>query len=183
MAPRSKKHGWIDWKSSPARQFLMDDLEPGGMLYQRDNIKAADIFPFYKKLPQFHNVVLDQFQTRLRDHRKKACENVFLATQEQQYLAKDRQLYPRQTHNQRGELVFDLSPAKALLREDIKNKLHLTNTPSNLQASREEYKLFKPKKFQDRICQEVRRSKYIFYLELKRAEMRGPPKSSTIADS
>jgi hypothetical protein len=93
--------------------------------------------------------------------------------QEEQYLARDRQLHRRQSHNHRGEPVFDLSPAKLLLRKDIKNKVHTTKQPSELQASREEYKQFKAEKFKDRIYQEVQPSKYIYYLELKRAKQQG----------
>jgi hypothetical protein len=43
---------------------------------------------------------------------------------ETQALAHDRLLYPRQTHNHRGEPVFDLSVAKQFLLDDVKDKKH-----------------------------------------------------------
>jgi hypothetical protein len=71
-----------------------------------------------------------------------------------------------------------------LLREDVKNKVHTTMQPSELQASREEYKSFKPEKFKHRIYQEVRRSKWLYYLNLKRAKLRacGPQTAQTTSD-
>lgn len=167
--PRPKNPEWIIWQSSSARAIIIEDLEPGGILYQRDYIPATDIWDFYKALPQFKKVVYSQFETRLKDHRRQASGRVHQWTQEAQYLARDRQLHPRQSHNHRGG-VFDLSPAKALLREDIENNEHTRMTPSKLQTSREAYKPFKAEKFKDRIHQEVRRSKYIYYLNLKRAK-------------
>jgi hypothetical protein len=35
--------------------------------------------------------------------------------------------------------------------------------------------MFKPEIFKDRVLQEIRRSKYIHYLNLKRAKLRTPP--------
>ena len=94
--------------------------------------------------------------------------------QQGQYLLHDQRLYPRQLHNERGELVFDMHPAKGLLREDVKNKLHVTtyHTSGELQASRPEYMLFKPKKCRERILQEIKLAKYFHYVELKREAMR-----------
>jgi hypothetical protein len=44
-------------------------------------------------------------------------------------------------------------------------------TPSDFQATRPEYMLFKPAKFKERIYQEVKRKKYyLYYLELKRVQ-------------
>jgi hypothetical protein len=153
----------------------MQDLEFGGILYQRENVSAEEAWDFYKTLPQFEKVVWSQFEVRLKAHRQQADTRLLRSLQERAYLAADRQLHPRQSHNHRGEPVFDLTPAKELLREDVKNKLHTTMEPSALQATREEYKPFKPKKFSERIDQEVRRSKYIYYLELKRAKLQARP--------
>jgi hypothetical protein len=66
-----------------------------------------------------------------------------------------------ETRSNRGELVFDLHPAKLLLREDVKSGENGRMTPSDFQATRPEYMLFKPAKFKERISQEVKRKKYI----------------------
>jgi hypothetical protein len=81
------------------------------------------------------------------------------------------QLLPRDRHNERGELVFDMHPAKLLLREDVKNGVHRRMTPDYMHRStRPEYKLFKGEIFRHRIYQEVRLQKYFNYLELKRTK-------------
>ncbi len=131
--PASKKPGWVDWMKCPARAVIMEDLRPGGPLYQRDNILAEEIFAWYKQRPAFENVVIDQFKARLKDHRLMAAKDLHQALQEEQYLVQDRQLYPRQPYNERGEPKFDMHPAKLLLREDIKNKVHLTTHKASRQ--------------------------------------------------
>jgi hypothetical protein len=80
----------------------------------------------------------------------------------------DRTLYPRSEKNSRGELVFDLHPAKMLLREDLKNGLHKRMSPSALRRTREEYKAFGKSIFKHRIYQELARQKMINWLEKKR---------------
>jgi hypothetical protein len=144
--PASKKPGWVDWMKCPGRAVIMEDLRPGGPL---SNILAEEIFPWYKQLPAFENVVIHQFKARLKDHWLAAAKDSHRALQEGQYLVQDRQLYPRQPYNERGEPNFDMQPAKLLLREDIKNKVHLTThkAPRQLQNPRPEYLLFKPNKF------------------------------------
>jgi hypothetical protein len=175
--PRSKKPGWVDWKSSSARAIILEDLLPGGPLFQRDNVPAAAILKWYKdKHPnQFDGIVLEQFEARLKDHRKQGLEEYALAQEEEEYLRHDQKLYPRATHNHRGEPKFDMTAAKELLRADVKNREHEGKTARQLQLTREEYKQFHRKIFQNRVLQEIRRSKYIHYLQLKRAKECGRP--------
>jgi hypothetical protein len=69
-----------------------------------------------------------------------------------------------------------MSPAKPLLRQDIKDEMHLHyKTSKKLQLSSLEYKPFKPRIFQDRILQEIQLKKYLHYLQLKRAKQIAPP--------
>ena len=96
--------------------------------------------------------------------------NCFRAAHESECLAHDRRLFPRQTENHRGEPVFDLSAAKLLLRADVEEGKHNQLTPSQLQASRLEYHPFNAKKFKHHIYQEVRRQKFINYLNQRRAQ-------------
>jgi hypothetical protein len=133
---RSRRPGWIEWCSSTARAILLSDLEPGDILHRQDRILEAEVWEFYKTLPQFNNVVDSQFVVRLKDHRTKASEYLHQALQEDQYFARDRLSYERQSHNERGEPVFDLSPARALLREDVSNGVHTTMSVARLQNSR-----------------------------------------------
>jgi hypothetical protein len=93
---------------------------------------------------------------------------VSAAAEEEIALAHDRRLHPRKTHNRRGGPVFDISAAKLLLRQDVKDKIHLTVETAAFQQSRREYHRFHQKKFRERICQEFRLQKFLFYLEMKR---------------
>jgi hypothetical protein len=68
-------------------------------------------------------------------------------------------------------VVFAMSPAKLLLREDIKKKVAY-KTPKDLQKSRVEYKPFKPDVFKYRIRQEIKLGKYLYYLKVSREQLR-----------
>jgi hypothetical protein len=153
-------------------------LRPGGPLFQRDNVPAAGILTWYKnKHPnQFDGIVLEHFEARLKGHRKEGLEEYTTAQEEMEYLTHDQKLYPgRATHNHRGEPIFDMSAAKELLRADVKNREHEDKTARQLQLTRDEYKQFHRTVFQNRVLQEIRRSKYIHYLQLKRALECGRP--------
>ena len=126
------------------------------------------------KLIEFQDVPCDQFSRQLNAHRKQVTSMENQSFEGELALAHDRLLHPRQTHNHRGEPVFELSTAKLLLREDVENELHTTMDHAELQASRPEYVCFNIKVFKDRISQEVRRKKFIACLEAKRAIERLP---------
>ena len=172
MPRRSKNPDWIDWRNSKARGIILGDLEPGGMLVGMDHVSAEEVFDFYKKMPEFVGVVLSQFKIRLADHRKQLAEGREMAKRDAEAFRKDRLLYPRKDRNQRGELVFDLHPAKHLLRMDVENGVHEQLSPKELQKSRPAYQVFKYEIFKHRIYQEVRRKKFLRYLELKREKER-----------
>jgi hypothetical protein len=82
----------------------------------------------------------------------------------------DRRLFPRQLANRRGELVFDLHPAKLLLRAEILAGKHLTMTSRELQLTKVSYQIFEADIFRQRIYQAVRRSKFVNYLKERRAK-------------
>ena len=169
-------NGWVDWKNHAAREILQEDFEPRGWLYdlEGEEARARVVYDIYQGREEaFRDVPFEQFEPKYTEYRKKATKQRARAAQELEWLQSDRRLYPRQTHNARGEPVFDLDiPAKEHLRADIKNKLHEQLTPMELHKSREEYKKYKLDIFRQRIYQEVRRSKYIHYLDKKRTEKR-----------
>ncbi len=121
----------------------------------------------------------------LKAYRQQANEHSQAAISEMQALMHDRALYPRQTHNARGEAVFDMMEAKRLLREDVCNQRHTTMTPTEFQKTRQEYMAFKPTIFKCRIYQEVRYQKYLNYLEHKRSQKKqqSGPRSHTFSGS
>ena len=170
-----KRKGWIDWRKSAAREILLEDLCPGGWLEAIDNPleKAPMIFQVYKHTyEEFEDVEYDQFEARLKDYVRENKKSKERSKEEEKWMREDRKLHPRQTHNQRGEPVFDMDFAKQLLREDVKNNVHLEMMPADLWDLRKEYQKFKPDIFRQRIYQEVRRNKMINHMENKRTKRR-----------
>ena len=166
--PRIRRVGWIDWTKSDAKQVIMNDLQNGILSIDAAEVSAEAAWDVYTDTAEFSDVLFEQFKERLRDHRRKVRGDMLRATSETEALAHDRGLFPRQTENNRGEIVFDLSPAKELLRADVAEGKHNRMTPSQLQHSRVEYHPFDSKKFKHRIYQEVRRVKFLNYLNQKR---------------
>jgi hypothetical protein len=105
-------------------------------------------------------------------HRAQAAIRLNRSSEEELMLQHDRKLYPEQMYNHRGEPVFARFPAKQLLEQDVKNKVHLKKTTTQLQASCNEYKIFDPDIFARRIKQEIRLENFTNYLEWKRNEKR-----------
>jgi hypothetical protein len=177
MAAPNPKPKYIKWISSEARKIIISDLEEGILDVDAPSAKNA-WDECYSKMAEFANVPFEQFQKRLADHRIQQQTRLNKSTMEEGLYEGDKLMHARQDRNNRGELVFDLHPAKLLLREDVESGEHERMTPSDFQATRPEYMLFKLNKFKERIYQEVRRKKYLFYLELKRdkeRKMRGVP--------
>ena len=164
----AKSKGWINWRSSAARAILLRDLEPGGPLVGMDHVPARDIYEYYKDKPGFEQVVFDQFKDRLADHRKQASRDREYAERDAEACRVDRLVHPRDMKNPRGEPVFDLHPAKRFLRMDVANGLHNTLSPMELQKTRPAYGEFKLRVFKHRIYQEIRRTKFLYWLELQR---------------
>ena len=168
----------IAWKESAARQVLLDDLESGFLSLKENEVSATQAWEHYRNLPEFSNVAFSQFKEQLKSHRDQVGKKRSLSVKQSMALDHDRLIHPCQDFNDRSERVFDRSKAKQLLREDVKNKKHEAMIPSKLQRSRpEEYMQFKPDIFKGRIYQEVRRQKFINYLEAKRAKGKAQGKS------
>jgi hypothetical protein len=159
----------IKWATSTAKYIVWSDLENGVLPVDENEISAEHAWEsLYKNLYEFQDVPFTQFKERLKDHRKQIQILMNRSFNEEQALAHDRRLHPRQTHNQRGEIVFDMTETKLILRHDVEQKLHEGKTPSEFQASRDAYRPFHPKKFKERIYQEVRYQKFLNYLQMKR---------------
>ena len=170
---KTTKNAWIDWRNHAAREIFLEDLEPGGWLYGLDE-DAKVVYDTYKsRQKEFSDVPFDQFEVRYQDALKQAAKRRARAAEEEQFLKHDRLLHPRQTHNHRGEPVFDMDiEAKEQLRYDIKIKLHKRMSPMEIWELREVYTKYKLDKFRPRIYQEIRRIKFLNWLEKKRTEKR-----------
>jgi hypothetical protein len=75
-----------------------------------------------------------------------------------------------ETHDHRGKLIFDRSPAKDLLRQDIKDGAYPRLSPTQLCNTHPEYKLFDLNEFKERIYQEIRLAKFFNWCEMKRQQ-------------
>jgi hypothetical protein len=170
---REAKALWVDWLNHPAREILLEDLERGGWLYGLE-WDARILFDAYQaKQEEFKDVPFDQFAERYKDAKKKATKRRARSAQEEEWLARDRLLHPRQTHNHRGEPVFDMdTAAKEQLRDDVKNELHKHMDPMELWEHREVYAKYKLDKFRQCIYQGIRRGKMLNWLEKERTKKR-----------
>jgi hypothetical protein len=122
-------------------------------------------------LPEFHGICFKQFKERLADHRRAVEKKNNESVQEEDAFQHDCLLHPRQeTHDRRGKVIFDRSPAKDLLRQDIKDGAYPRLSPIQLWNTRPEYQLFDPIVFKGRIYQEIRRAKFVNWCEMKRQQ-------------
>ena len=74
--PVAKDPTWIDWRSSAAREILLEDLELGGYLFEQDHVPVGELFKFYKTFPEFELVVFSQFEVRIENHWKSATKRI-----------------------------------------------------------------------------------------------------------
>ena len=168
MAPR--RQGWVDWKKTKAKKILIEDLENDVLPLSADDMSAIDCWKIYKQYPEFRGIQFDQFEERLADHRAAIERQKNVSYYDEESFLRDRMLRPVKPTNQRGEPKFYLSPAYDLLKEHIKEKKHKRLSPLTLWYGFEPYQAFDKSKFRQRIYQEERKQKFIFQLELKRAE-------------
>eukprot|EP00957_Ditylum_brightwellii_P070916 5388850-Ditylum_brightwellii.AAC.1 len=59
-----KKPGWIDWKSCATREIVLEDLEPNGFLFGKDDAEALVVWEYYKTLDEFSGPpdIFEQFE-------------------------------------------------------------------------------------------------------------------------
>jgi hypothetical protein len=168
MAPA----GWIKWVTAEAREIILFDLIEGVLPLTEEEFPTKDAWEVYREFPEFieQRVVFSQFKERLKGHREQVTLLKARSTVEEDAFLKHMQLHPLASHNRNGELMWDRHPAKPLLQEDVKNRAHVGVTPSEFRKTRPEYLAFKANIFKQRIYQEIRRQKFIFYLNLDREE-------------
>ena len=124
----------IKWRKSEARNIILDDLLSGVLPNDPDELSAEMAWNLcYVHMEEFRRVPFSQFKARLKDHRKQFNNKLERSLEEEQFLVHDRGLVPRRSMNDRCKIVFNLHPAKELLRQDIANGRHKHMTPLQLQ--------------------------------------------------
>ena len=148
---------------------LLEDLENGDLSLDAKEVSAKQAWERYSTHPAFKGIVCkEQFSKQVAAHRDQVRKKLGPRSVELAALEHDRKLHPMVTTNNRGEPMFNRSPAKELLRRDVEEKKHVGLTPSEFQQTRTEYHPFDGKVFKHRIYQEVRRVKFLFWLNMKR---------------
>ena len=171
--PKSSKPGWIDWVKSRSRDIILEDLINGIIPYEEEKCSPDHAWnTWYCFIPEIieEKVVYSQFKERFVAHQRQISKKKKQSTREEEAFQYHATLHPRKTYNTRGELVFDLHPAKPLLREDVLDGKHKQLTPMQLHKTRPEYQEFALDAFSPLIYQAVRSQKFVHTLELRRAE-------------
>lgn len=171
--PRSDKEGWIGWRYCNAKAIIIEDLVKGIIPLSDEECTAKEAWDgWFSHLAEFieEKVVYSQFEPRFKDHRKQITSKKLRSMHEMDAFRHHRSLHPQQTRDHQGRPIFDVHPAKPLLQEDVHMKRHLEMSPMVLKATRREYGDFDLKTFRQHIYQEVRRQKFIYFLNVKRAE-------------
>jgi hypothetical protein len=128
---------------------LDNDMEPMDVYHQR---------------PEFADFEYARFRDRLRELRRQIIDKNDSATSDSAALARDRQIYPKATHNHRDEPRWEGSEAARLLGLDMDEDKHKSMKPMELYNSREEYyDNYKLLVFRKHIDQEERRRKFLVY--------------------
>jgi hypothetical protein len=162
---------WMSWRNSTPRQIVMLDLINGFLPLDPAEMSPEEAWEIHcRHVADFAEAVFSQFKARLADHRRLARRDLHAAAHEAAASAHDRLLFPRQPTNERGELVFDLHPAKRLLRDDLRNQRHVGLTPKAFRLTRADYQEFDLEVFRQRIYQEIRRGKFVNWLNERREQ-------------
>jgi hypothetical protein len=159
--PTKNSEGQKSWKDSEAKKLLEKDLISGLIPLNSDDMKPGIV---YFQRPEFAEFEYGRFRDRLRDLRRQLIELKARASSDSAAYACDREIYPKTTHNNRGEPRWEGSEAERLLRMDMDHDAHKNVTPKELYRSRQEfYNNYPLTVFRKHIDQEERRRKYFEY--------------------
>lgn len=162
LAAHREQLGRIDWKNSEARVIIVKHLQQGELSLDESVQSAEHVWVTkYMNIPAFQDVPFSQFKERLADHRAQVKKDCNASLRYEEALCNSRAIYPRAAYNHKGQKVFDMSPAKSLLRHDIKAGLGARQTPEEIRVSRPEYLQFEKEIFHNHVRQEIRRRKRV----------------------
>ncbi|GKY90939.1 hypothetical protein MPSEU_000066700 [Mayamaea pseudoterrestris] len=145
------------WECSQAKKLLQEDLESGRVPLESNYMKPKDV---YNLRPEYQATDYSKFAGRLRSLRKILLDRKERAVSDTEAYNHDRLLYPKPTHNERGEPRWEGSAASLFLDADIDEYLEGNATPQELYASRDEYQEYSLKVFSDKIQQVLRTRRF-----------------------
>ena len=173
--PRPKNPDCIDWANSQSKKVLIRDLETGYLSAKDAPISPEIAWDYYKYVPEFveEKVIFKQFKANLKSLRKAFRERTHHIEQQLTALEHDTQFIYKDTHNSKGVKIFRDTVADRLLKDDVKNGLHIELGCEGLYNLRDEYKnerTWDLAFFKRRIRQETLTQKFGHYMEVKRAK-------------
>ena len=183
--PRSTNPAFIDWAKSRSKKIVMDDLENDVLPLDETLVPASVAWEHYKLLPEFiqEGVVYEQFEPALKRHRNAVKKRKRHFAEQLSALEHDTQFMYRDAHNRRGRKIFYGTQAHTLLKQDVKNGLHVSMGVEGLYYSRDEYceedDDWDVAFFRRRVRQEDLTQKFHYYMDVQRAKKEKQKKEAT----
>lgn len=145
-----------DWRTSKAKQLVAQDVIDG-LIPMEGEIDVEAIFnehyvghSFFKDFP-FDKI---RYKDRFTSIQKAVKKHKDWAQCDSEKFLQDRALHPPADKNIRGELRWKGSEAQQFLKVDMEQGLHLQMKPRELHKTRDAYKLFGERVFQQHIDQQ-----------------------------
>lgn len=149
------------WQGSKAKDQVAQDMIDN-RIPLTGPLNTKEIYDrLYANDPNFKNFpyIKERYDSRFKTLRTSLTQLYKEAEYDNKAIEEDLKKIPPAESNIKGELRWDGSPAQALLKEDIDNKLHEGLKPSELRETRDEYKMFNKTVFRKHIYQEVKARK------------------------
>ena len=183
--PRSTNPDFIDWAKLRSKKIVMDDLENDVLLLDETLVPASVAWEHYKLLPEFiqEGVVYKQFEPALKRYCNAVKKRKRHFAEQLSALEHDTQFMYRDAHNRRGRKIFYGTQAHTLLKQDVKNGLHVSMGVEGLYYSRDEYceedDDWDVAFFRRRVRQEDLTQKFHYYMDVQRAKKEKQKKEAT----
>lgn len=144
----------VTWKKSLAKKLLAQDIIAGEIDSDMD---WNDVF-WYR--PEYAATSHRLFNGRLQRLLAAISSSRADALLDEDALKNDRRLFPKKSHNYRGEPQWDGSAAQSWLRIDVAEGKPDECSPKELYKTRKAYQVYPLKVFREHIHQEIRFQKF-----------------------
>lgn len=163
--------GNVNWRTSGAREILLDDLHRGVLTLDEELMPAEQAWEVYGPMDSFQLVPFKQFKRQLKAHRQQVLKLVTKSTPEYEAFRRDQATQEQFTHYASGRPIFAASSAHKLLKQDVSELFKEAINIGNLHQTRPEFASWTRAEFTRRVYQEVRYWKFVGYLEAKRTSL------------
>jgi hypothetical protein len=153
------------WAHSDAKLFLRDELMSSrDHKFWKPETKAAQILKEYPIFQPYEK----NFATNFKNLKDVIEGNLYQIEFDTKAVDKHLRNFPRSTHNNRGNLLWHIHPARALLIADIAAGRHVGRTPLQLKSDRVEYKDFGTEQWCKIVHAEISRQRADVFWQAKR---------------